>query len=118
MRGTMLIFQPYEMRPRVVEFKKAPTLEELKNGIGGGYLELVPGFRTVVHAGAVMDCVAFCDEDGKLNGLDVNNPATIAWDQALRRNGNGLLRADGRAVDWLVGLVAVLFGDKEFMEAL
>jgi hypothetical protein len=102
----------------VIEFTREPTLEQLKKGIGGGYLELVPGFRSIVYGNVVMDCVAFRDEDGKRKGFDVNNVATIAWDAALRRNGTGLLRPDGRPVDWLVGQVAVVFGDKEFMEAL
>lgn len=118
MKGTMLIFRPYEPHPQVTEFQRPPTLEELKTAIGGGYLELVPSFRSIPYGGVVMDCIAFCDEDGKRKQLDVNNMATIAWDAALRRNGAGLLRPDGRPVDWLVGQVAILFGDKEFMEAL
>jgi hypothetical protein len=118
MKGTMIIFHPYKRQPQVIEFTREPTVAELKAGIGGGYLELVPGFRTIVYGNVVMDCVAFCDEDGKGRGLDVNNVATIAWDAALRRNGIGLLRPDGRPIDWLVGQVAVVFGDKEFMKAL
>ena len=32
--------------------------------------------------------------------------------------GPGLLRRDGTAVDYLVGQIAIVFGDDEFMEAL
>ena len=85
----------------------------MKDGISGGYADLVPGFRTIGYAGVVMDCCAFCDEDGKRKQLHINELANDAWDQALRRTGMG--NAMG---DYLVGQVAVVFGDREFMENL
>jgi hypothetical protein len=51
MRGTMLIFRPMKRARTRCHSTRAPTLEELKNGIGGGYLELVPGFRSVGRRG-------------------------------------------------------------------
>jgi hypothetical protein len=115
MRGTMLIFKPYQGKPEVVEFDRPPDLLDLKRGIGGGYLELVPHFKTIPYNGVVMNC----DEEGKRKELPTNNAANLHWQEALRRAGlPGLLTADGRLVDYLVGQVIVLFGDKQFMESL
>jgi len=67
----------------------------------------------------VMDCVALCDAKGNLEDLAMNNLATIAWKEALRRAIDaGLWRSEVMPTDPLVGTVAVLFGDPEFMDAL
>jgi hypothetical protein len=114
MRGTLLIFHPYETRPPEVRHVNGPpTLELLKEGIGGGYLETVPYFLTIDHDGVRHNCVAFCDEEGKLKQFDHNPEATIRWDQAMRR-----AVGCGCRPDYLVGQIAVVFGDREFMEAL
>ena len=118
MRGTMLILRPHEARPEVKQFARAPTLDELKTAIGGGYLEAIPGFFSIGYGGTVMNCVAMCDEDGKRRKLAINDAATIAWEHALRRQGSTLLTRDGTTTDHLVGNVIVLFGDREFTEAL
>lgn len=118
MRGMLLIFRPGERAPQQIELDHCPELDELKGYIGGGHLKLVPGFRSIAHYDMVIDCVAYGDEDGKRNKLEANNIATILWDLALRRNGSGLLQPDGRAIDWLVGPIVVLFGDRELMETL
>jgi hypothetical protein len=121
MRGTMLIFSPHEKRARVIAFEREPTLEEVREAIGGGFIEKVPGFNTIAYQGVVMDCVALCDEHGKIKQLETNNWATLAWDQALRRapeGGGGLVTSTGRVIDYLCGTVLVLFGDREFREAL
>ena len=66
-----------------------------------------------------MDCVALCDAKGNLEDLAMNNLATIAWKEALRRAIDaGLWRSEVMPTDPLVGTVAVLFGDPEFMDAL
>ena len=58
--------------------------------------------------------MAFCDEDGKgRRNLPLNRMATFAWDAAMRRD-----HGCGCAPDYLVGNVVVVFGDREFMEAL
>jgi hypothetical protein len=122
MKGGIISIAPYN-RPTDLTFTPVegePKLELLKNAIGGGYIELVPGFDTIEQKpGEVVKCVAFCDEEGKLNGLPANTYATILWDKALRRHGGpGLLQRDGTAVDVLVGPIAIVIGDDEFMEAL
>jgi hypothetical protein len=115
----MLVFRPYEANPHVIEFQNMPTLEELRAAIGSGHLELVPGFCTIDHCGAVMECIALCDGNGKRKELQINNVATTAWDQALQRDGGvGLLQSNGLPFDFLVGPIAVVFGDRGFMAAL
>jgi len=74
---------------------------------------VVPGFRTIAYSSVVMDCHAFCDEDGKRKQLPINELANALWDQALRRT--GAMNVMG---DVLVGQIAVVFGDREFMAAL
>jgi hypothetical protein len=114
MKGTMIVIHWLEMDPpQVHEFTQAIKLEQLKAGIGGGYLELVPGFTSIGVAGVVMDCVAFCDEDGKRKQLPVNRVATGFWQVALERKGVRLSKPDQ-----LCGDVVVIFGDKEFMRCL
>jgi hypothetical protein len=120
MKGTMLIMRPSEPRPETKLYDRPPTLDELKTAIGGGWLELVPSFTTIGIAVApeydratVMDCVAFCDEEGKLKHLPLNDDATSAWEQSVRR-----ITGHPGIDDQLVGTVIVLFGDHEFMESL
>jgi hypothetical protein len=126
MKGTMLIFRPHEPMPEQKDYASSPTLDELKTAIGGGWIELVPGFNSIAigvrgaQSGVILDCVAFCDEEGKLKHLPPNDIATVTWDQALRRKGGpGLLdAASGMPVDRLCGTVIVLFGDRGFMASL
>jgi len=82
---------------------KAPTLEELQE-IVGGYIELVPLFENFGDKG----CVAFCNEEGKLNGLPINRVATLAW-----ATGGGHMVSDV-----LVGDVVIVQGDDDLMERL
>ena len=66
-----------------------------------------------------MDCFALCNANGKYKGLPMNDLATIAWKEALYRAIDaGLWRSEVMPTDLLVGTVAVLFGDREFMDAL
>lgn len=84
---------------------KVPDFKVLQ-GFVGGYIEMIPRFST--YQGK--NCVAFCNEEGKLDGLEFNSAATQAWFQAMNVvSGGG---------DFLVGNVVVLTGDKEFMRAL
>jgi hypothetical protein len=112
----MITIRPGNDTPSVMQFSRAPTLGEIQNAVGGD-IEVVPGFKTIVYCGVVMDCVAFCIEHGKLSGLPINLRATVEWEIALHRIGTGLLKNDA-VTDWLVGPVVVLFGDKEFMREL
>jgi hypothetical protein len=118
MKGTMLVFDPALIEPKVTAYRSAPDLLDLKNAIGGGYLEKVPMFTSIVHAGVLHDCVALCDEDGKSKGLPFNAIATARWEAACRREPAyahllGMKTLLGN--DYLVGPVVVLYGDRDFM---
>jgi hypothetical protein len=114
MRGTVVVYKPGMVgAPAVTVVDGPPTLELLKEAIGGGHLEVVPYFDSFRHAGASLRCVAFCDEDGKGKRLPFNAVATELWDRVLRST-----RGTGCAPDYLVGQIAVVYGDDEFMEAL
>src|SRR5262249_12907342 len=84
MHGTLLVFQPDAPLPQVTEFSRPPTLEQVQAAVGSN-LQVVPGFRSIRYGNVVIDCVALCDANGKLKSLVMNNLATIAWKQALRR---------------------------------
>lgn len=120
MQGTMLVMQP-NGEVKVTKLDRVPELEDLKAGIGGGYLEKVPGFNVYVDmAGAPHRAVMLCDEDGKRKHLPLNPPATRSWQQSLKMQGHpGLIEAKtGRVVDFIVGPVVILYGDRKFMESL
>lgn len=120
MKGNIVIVRSSGETTKI-ELPGEPTLDALKNAIGGGHLELVPGFTTIKIDGVEHQCAAFCDEEGKLEHrkLPVNNSATMHWNRALRRSGGGgLLGKDGLPIDVLVGDIAIVFGDQEFMAAL
>ena len=70
----------------------------------GGYIETVPGLETYKD----QPCKAFCNEEGKLNGLPFNHTATQAWDTAT----------NDAYDDILVGNVVIVTGDPEFLEAV
>ena len=117
MHGTLLVFQPHAL-PQVRECSQPPSLEVVLAVVGGD-LQVVSGFRSIRYCNMVMDCVALCDAKGNLEDLAMNNLATIAWKEALRRAIDaGLWRSEVMPTDPLVGTVAVLFGDPEFMDAL
>jgi len=118
MKGTLLIFRPHEGTPEVQELGRlspADMLNTLRAAIGGGWLEAVPHFTTVLHGGAWHNCRAFCDEEGKLEHkqLAFNAKANQQWRIAMHRTAG----CDPDP-DYLVGPIAVVFGDDEFMEAL
>ena len=117
MRGSIITIPP-SGEPVLREYDRPVELHELKAAIGGGYLEVVPYFNSISYGGTVMDCVAFCDEDGKRGHLPLNEPATKAWERALVRRGMALRTPQGEFKDWLVGSIAVVFGDREFMAEL
>lgn len=82
------------------------------NGIVGGWIEDIPLFSTYLVDGKKVDCVAFCNEEGKLLGLPINVTTTKLWYEHLAP----LCKYDLN--DVLVGDIAVVFGDKEFMKSL
>jgi hypothetical protein len=112
MRGTLLKISPHG-RLTAQDIDGPPTLEMLKDGIGGGYIAPVPYFTSIMHEGELRECRAFCDEDGKRKQLAMNVEATKLWDIAMRA-----ATRCGCSPDFLVGQVVVVMGDSEFMEAL
>jgi hypothetical protein len=103
----------------VVELTKPITLETIKEAVGGGYIELVPGFGSIQWEGKEWhDCVAFCDEEGKLHNQPFNPYATLLWDASLRKQGHSLTDGKGNYHDILVGDIAVIFGDAELMRTV
>ena len=76
-------------------------------GVAGGYIQMVPQFG--MYQGR--KCVVFCDEEGKLKGYPPNNRATELWAQSL-----GI--QPFRLGDHLVGDIAILLGDDEFLASL
>jgi hypothetical protein len=57
-----------------VEQDTCPELEQLRDAVGG-FIEAVPYFEWF----GTRKCVAFCNEEGKLDGLPVNTVATYLW---------------------------------------
>jgi hypothetical protein len=86
------------------ELAAPPALKALQAGVGG-YIQLVPYF--LCYEGE--PCIAFCDEEGKLNGLPVNERATALWHMLEPR----FIRQDV-----LVGPIVIITGDQELMRAL
>jgi hypothetical protein len=115
MRGTMITIRP-DGSTSLMPVTKSPDLETLKDGIGGGYLEAVPGFtKFPFENGKLAPCVVFCDEDGKRKQMPVNAEATAMWYAALALHGDPL-RPGWH--DVLVGPVVILTGDEAFMRSL
>lgn len=105
MRGTLTTIHPNGRRTEV-QVSEPVTLEVLQSSVGG-WLEIVPGLDK--FEGKV--CVAYCNEEGKIDRLPVNEPATELWAAAY----GCPVEALG---DVLVGPIAIVTGDTEFMGAL
>lgn len=110
MKGTIVTIKP-DGSLKVQEVSGPPTLDLLQRAIGGGYLQVVPGFGTIWFRGANVDCIAFADEEGKLKDQPFNLKATAHWARALQLSLHSLN-------DNLVGDIAIVMGDREFLEAL
>jgi hypothetical protein len=109
MKGEGFLFKPGFSEPDRIAFDGPPMLDEMTKAIGGGYIETVPHFNRLPDG---RRCVAFCDEEGKNNGLPLNEAATAIW-YAL------VIAYFGRQPDdHLVGPVLCLTGDADFMESL
>jgi hypothetical protein len=118
MKGGMLTI-PVVGAPSVTELDHCPTLDVLKEAIGGGYIEAVPGFESIrIGArGKRERCVAFCDEEGKLKGMPLNEIATTMWIRA-RAPTWGQHGLPHFPPDVLCGPVVVVYGDDELLDAL
>lgn len=109
MRGKLTIISP----DGVITYKDvaAPLLDDLQEAVEGS-IETVP-YWTRWHDRSTRQefpCVAFCNEEGKLKGLEANLVATFLWQVNSPRG-----RATG---DLLVGPVVIVTGDDEFLAAL
>jgi hypothetical protein len=104
-----------------------PTLQDLQKA-AGGYIESVPHFISywTDEDRKYVSCIAYCNENGKRDGLKFNGRATLNWDTALRRikraDGepaflSGLMDMQGQPTDVLCGPIIVVVGDEEFMQA-
>jgi hypothetical protein len=124
MKGTMMTIAPdspvaIEPVDPAVARDVARMLAKMKFGIGGGYIEKVPGFDSIKIDNKTHNCVALCDEDGKRKGMPYNEPATMMWHAALLAQGHpGLWTPHGGLADYIVGPIVILYGDQEFMEVL
>ena|ERR1700760_3969519 len=115
MQGTLHIIPANPGVPhRLIRLDRPITQEEIQTAVGGP-VEVIPNFDTVVQDGRIQLCYAFCDEEGQAKRRPSNHWASVLWSQALvRRYGYGQANLD----DEIVGSVALLTGDTEFMQAL
>lgn len=102
MHGVVTIIKP-DSSIEVHHFSDVINLNQWQSFVEGN-IEMIPNFNTYKDVRAV----AFCNEEGKVRGLLPNRAATIEWYKALGFN----------ADDVLVGNVAIVQGDTQFMEAL
>lgn len=102
MKGELIIIRTNGSMERR-DLTAAPELEELQKAVGG-YIEKLPHFSQFEGKPAV----AFCNEEGKLRGLDLNPRATEVWAS----------NTSGRIIDRLCGDVAIITGDKVLMRKL
>jgi hypothetical protein len=81
-----------------------PELEQLRSGVGGS-IEIVPRFIKFIKR----DCVAFCDEEGKMKGKQFNLLAHTFWEACV-----------GRKIveDHLVGDIVIIVGSPSFLMRL
>lgn len=124
MNGFTVLFRGGTAAPIIRPATHDPALTELQEAVDG-WIEIVPFFQSVLIDSHTIDCVAYCNEEGKLAGLPVNLPATQAWHRAMQRivnaDGgrafpNGLFGADGAPLELLVGPIIVVAGDAAFLQ--
>lgn len=106
MRGTILSINT-DGTTRLEEVTDPRILQVLKR-IVGGHIEIVPGWDRIVIGEGTRSCVVFCNEEGKLHDLEANPRATFMWYECLGQPTD----------DVLVGNVAVVWGDEEFMREI
>lgn len=87
-----------------LDLSNTPPLEVLQAAVEG-HIEVVPLFNTFRGA----SCVAFCNEDGKLEGMIRNILAQELWETAAGCVISG---------DFLVGPIAIVTGDDELLRSL
>lgn len=106
MKGKITVIPAGSGEITSVEVEDANVLNHLQAAVHG-FIESVPYWT--VYEGE--PCAVFCNEDGKGEGLPLNAMATALW----QVSGGAPCVAAG---DYLVGAIAIVTGDAEFMEAL
>ena len=117
MKGTLVILGTDGTIDRREVENPDNLFRTLQNEVGG-YIEMVPYWKTYRDQGERKPCVAVCNEEGKLNGLPPNPLATALWHVALKEQMNIDLPKFAGDLDHLVGQIVVVMGDEEFMEEL
>jgi hypothetical protein len=126
MNGAALLYPVGNAELGVEWMTHQPDLKFLQGAVGG-YIQEIPLFNTIDFDGHIHDCVAFCNEEGKVDGLEFNIQATRLWNAAMRRiedkDGrllypHGLFLPNGELSDVLVGTICVLIGDRAFLVGL
>lgn len=106
MKGTLYIIPADNVEPvTALPLTATPELETLQKAVEGS-IETLPYFDT--YKGE--PCVAYCNEEGKLEGLHLNERATLEWLIALGS-------PDGLD-DYCAGDIVVITGDAELMASL
>jgi hypothetical protein len=120
MKGKLWLIRPGETTPTVIQYDEVIMLDDLQDAVGG-FIETVPFFFSFhdPDEGRRVRCVAFCHEEGKLEGLPYNHGAQLLWQAAL--DAFFAEANDGKPVtndDQLVGPIVIVTGDDEFLAAL
>lgn len=111
MNGTMTVYYPgTPPERRITTYTKPIPLDDIQQAVGG-HIEVVPYWDRFngVH------CVVFCNEEGKLEGLPRNVYMTDKWEAYLKTGGMSRFDKDGNELDFLVGPIALITGDDDFM---
>ena len=85
------------------EYDKPIPLKDLQKAVGG-YIQIVPMFEKYKSKA----CIAFINEEGKLDDLPLNVHATLLWETQV-----GNLQGD-----YIVGDMIIVQGSIAFMKAL
>lgn len=108
MQGFTIVIDP-DGSKTIRKYRSTIPLGDLRAGVGDGPIEHVPYFDSFTWYGERKPCVVFCNEEGKLHGMPLNEVATRIWHETAP-----VMR--GR--DVLVGPVVIVFGDEAFMRAV
>jgi hypothetical protein len=82
----------------------------------GGFIEIVPFWDQWTHEGNTVPCIVYCNEEGKIRKLPVNEEATKQWAHAVKATLPDMI---GRVLpDILVGDVVICHGDETFMREM
>lgn len=101
----VLVINPDGGTLAMMNVPSPPPLEFLQTAVKGP-IQQTPMFDHFALAdGKLSPCVVFCNEEGKLNGMEVNMIATMAWGETLLRD-HSL-----EPFDVLVGPVVLILAD-------